>query len=220
MAEMTAPEEPTTTTTGPGPEEAAEGHAERVSAPRRTSGAILAVLALALLVASGVAVWQSLRVSDAEGDLDRRADAARTASDFTVALLSYDHADLDAQSEAIGELATEGFAEEFDDAMAKGLGASIEELRAAATASVTDVMVSEVAGDRARAVVVADSEITSKAGNRASTDTYLDVSMVFLDGRWQVDEVRTVATDAPQGADGAGGDGGADGDVGAAEPAG
>ena len=159
---------------------------------------LVAVLVVALLVASGLAVWQTMRLGDAQEDADRRTAAARAASEFTITLLSYDFEDLDAQADRIAELATEEFAEEFADAMDAGLGSSIEELRARSTASVTEVMVSEVPGDRARAIVLADSEITSEAGSRSSTGTYLDVALVHLDGRWQVDDVRTVATQAPE----------------------
>lgn len=194
------------------------GTATVPAAPRRVPWVAVGALVLALLAASGVAAWQWQRAGDAHDRIDRRADAARTASDFTIALLSYDFDDLDAQGQAVAELATDDFAQEFDEAMDAGLAASIEELQARASASITDVMVGEVPGDRARAVVVADSEITSEAGERASTDTYLDVSMVFLDGRWQVDDVRTVATDAPPVDPGAGsggeGDGGTGGDAG------
>lgn len=168
---------------------------------RRRRSPLVAVLVAALLVASALAVWQTMRLADAEDDADRRLAAARAASEFTITLLSYDFEDLDAQADRIAELATEEFAEEFADAMDGGLGSSIEELRARSTASVTDVMVSEVPGDRARAIVLADSEITSEAGSRSSTGTYLDVALVHLDGRWQVDDVRTVATQAPDPSD-------------------
>lgn len=177
------------------PTEPATGDGAPAGRSRRV---VIAVLVLALLVASGLAVWQTVRLGDAEEETDRRTAAARTAGDFTVALLSYDFEALDEQTRSIQELATEDFVDEFAEAMDGGLGASIEELRARSTATVSEVMVSEAVGDRARAIVVADSEITSEAGTRASTDTYLDVSLVHLDGRWQVDDVRTIAADSPQ----------------------
>lgn len=176
-------------------EESADG-ARRGTGRVRTILTVL--LAVALICALALAGWQTQRLGDLESDVDRRADAARTAGEFTLALLSYDFESLDDQTETIADLATEDFATEFSDAMDRGLGASITELRARSEASVSEVMVSEVPGDRARAVVIADSEITSEAGNRASTDTYLDVSLIYLDDRWQVDDVRTIATDSPQ----------------------
>src|SRR5690606_22552167 len=60
-------------------------------------------------------------------------------------------------------------------------------------ATIREVFVSRSTGDTARAVVIADTEIVSAAGSRATVGTYLDISLVRLDGRWQVDDVTSVA---------------------------
>ena len=54
---------------------AVEDQPPNPSEGRRRSPVVLAVLVLALVVASGVAIWQSLRLADTQDDVDRRADA-------------------------------------------------------------------------------------------------------------------------------------------------
>lgn len=151
---------------------------------------LLALLALGAIVAA-VSLWSSR--ADLQDDSARQDEVASVAARFAEVLLTYDHEDLDGSREAVRELATADFAAEYVDAFDAGLGGQIETLEATSSATIREVFVSRATGDTARAVVIADSEILSAAGSRATVGTYLDISMVRLDGRWQVDDVTSVA---------------------------
>jgi Mce-associated membrane protein len=154
------------------------------------------VLVLVAVAAITVAVVQSTRHDDLQAQVDRREAAADVAARFAERLLSYTHDALDEQATGIAELATEEFADEYRTALDQGLAASIEELDATSSATITHVLADESEGGRARVIVIVDSEIRSEAGTRTSVGTYLDVSLLHLDGRWQVNDVRTVANQA------------------------
>ncbi len=151
---------------------------------------LLSLLALGALV-SAAALWSSR--ADLQGEADRRDEVATVAGRFAEVLLSYDHEDLDSSRQAVRDLATPDFADEYVDAFGAGLGGQIESLEASSSATIREVFVSQSTGDTARAVVIADSEILSAAGSRATVGTYLDITLVRLDGRWQVDDVTSVA---------------------------
>ena len=172
-------------------DEAAES--ERAPSRRRTGRALAVVLALVALgaVVAAVSLWTSR--ADLQDDVDRRDEIASVAGRFAEALLSYDHEDLDASRSEVRDLATSEFADEYVDAFDAGLGGQIESLEATSSATIREVFVSSSTGDTARAVVIADTEIESDAGSRATVGTYLDISLVRLDGRWQVDDVSSVA---------------------------
>jgi hypothetical protein len=151
---------------------------------------VLALVALGAIVVAA-ALWTSR--ADLQDDADRVDDVATVAGRFAEVLLTYDHADLDGSRETVRELATPDFAAEYVEAFDAGLGGQIETLEATSSATIREVFVSRSTGDTARAVVIADSEILSAAGSRATVGTYLDISLVRLDGRWQVDDVTSVA---------------------------
>jgi hypothetical protein len=151
---------------------------------------VLGLLALGAIV-TAVALWSSR--SDLQDEVDRRDEIASVAGRFAEVLLSYDHEDLDSSRAAVRELATPDFADEYVGAFDAGLGGQIESLEATSSATIREVFVSSSTGDTARAVVIADSEILSAAGSRATVGTYLDITLVRLDGRWQVDDVTSVA---------------------------
>lgn len=176
-------------------DDAGDEAAESGRAPtrRRTGRALVVVLALVALgaVTAALALWTSR--ADLQDDVDRRDEVASVAGRFAEALLSYDHEDLDASRREVRDLATSEFADEYVDAFDAGLGGQIESLEATSSATIREVFVSSSTGDTARAVVIADTEIESAAGSRATVGTYLDISLVRLDGRWQVDDVSSVA---------------------------
>jgi Mce-associated membrane protein len=151
---------------------------------------VLALIALGAVVTAG-ALWSSR--SDLQRDADQRDEVASVAGRFAEVLLSYDHEDLDASVDAVRELATADFADEYAGAFDAGLGGQIETLEATSSARIREVFVASFTGDTTRAVVIADSDIVSDAGSRATVGTYLDITLIRLDGRWQVDDVTSVA---------------------------
>jgi Mce-associated membrane protein len=174
--------------------DAEEADAARASAPRRRRGRVL--LALAVLVAiaavAGIAALWTSR-ADLRSEVDRRDEVASVAGRFAEALLTYDHEDLVASRDAVTDLATDRFAAEYVDAFNAGLGVQIEALEAVSSATVREVFVARFVGNTARAIVIADSEIVSSAGSRGAVGTYLDMTLVRLDGQWRVDDVTSVA---------------------------
>ena len=151
---------------------------------------VLGLVALGAIV-TAAALWTSR--ADLQDEVDRRDEVAAIAGRFAEVLLSYDHEDLDDSRRAVRDLATADFADEYVEAFDAGLGGQIESLEATSSARIREVFVSSSTGDTARAVVIADSEILSAAGSRATVGTYLDITLVRLDGRWQVDDVTSVA---------------------------
>jgi Mce-associated membrane protein len=147
---------------------------------------VAAAVLLALVAAVAVAVAQWRRADDLAAEADARRAVATTAGDFAAALLSYDAAALDEARDRVTELATPSFAAEYTAAFDNGLRPVIDELDAVATATVRDVLVSDVSGSTARAVVVADSSVTSAAGERDLEGSYLQLELERVDGRWRV----------------------------------
>jgi Mce-associated membrane protein len=151
---------------------------------------------LALLAgAVGVAVAQWQRAEDLDDEAADRRDAATAASTFASALLSYSADDLDVARERVTALSTPTFAADYADAFEGGLRTVIDELDAVSTATVRDVFVSEVSGASARAVVVVDAEVTSAAGVRDLTGSYLQIELERVDGRWLVSAATAVGAE-------------------------
>ena len=157
---------------------------------------LVAVVVLALVVvATTFALTQRNRADDLERDADERRAVAAAASTFASALLSYDADDLDVARERVTALATPAFAEEYTDAFEGGLRTVIDELDAVSTATVRDVFVSEVSGSSARAVVVIDASVTSAAGVRDLTGSYLQIELQKVEDRWLVSAASAVGAE-------------------------
>ncbi len=182
--------------------------AESRSTPQRSPWAAriaVGLTALVVVLLGVLAFTQNSRISDLEATADRETEIAEVAGGFADALLTYDYRDLDAGADAVAAGATESFAAEYRQAFDAGLGEQITALMATSTATINDVLVSQSTGDTARVIVVADSEVRSDEGNQARVGSYIDLSMVRIDGRWLIDMVSSVANAAPgTGADGGG----------------
>lgn len=167
-----------------------------VAGRHRTPWVLLGVLVPAILTL-GYLQWTALNDARTENDTLRETAAEslaiRTASsDFAVALLTYDHLDFDAQLVRIENVASPSFITEYKVALEQGLADIIMAAQATAEVEVREVLVGDVSGGQARAVVIVDSEITSIEGSRASVDAHLSMTLLFLDGRWKVDDVSTL----------------------------
>lgn len=192
----------------PEPPAAAEPDAD--AGPDRPSraGTRLAV-ALAVLFAA-VAVFLAFVATSLRDELDEerdvRADVEDVAGRFTEAALTYDFRDVEATREAVLELSAGTFATEFDEAFV-GLAELIEETQGATQATVKDVFVSRIDGDRATAITVVDTVGTGLSGPRSQPDGYLRLDLVRTEDGWKVDGVTnlslaptaTTSTTAPAG---------------------
>jgi Mce-associated membrane protein len=158
-----------------------------------TNLATLAVIALAWLVAAAaVLLWQQNQ--DLAGAADEREDAARVAGDFAVAVLSYDHRDLDGSLDDVLALSTPDWGRQYEDAWFSDQQPVVEELRAVAQVDVRDVMVGEEHDGVLPSVVVFNATIRSEIGTRRLGGSYLRVDLTEVDGQWLVDDMSYLAS--------------------------
>ena len=169
------------------------------------AGAV-AVCAVALL---GLTTWSLFRASDLASQQDDRRAAASVAGRFASATMSYDHRDLEGSLAAVTDLASQEYAETYQNAFFQELQPVVDELRARGRVHVRDVYVSEIGDDTATAVVSFDAVIRSTIGTRRLTGSYVRVDLTKEDGAWKADDLTFLATtqeglDAPGGSGAAG----------------
>jgi hypothetical protein len=157
--------------------------AERAS---RGPGTVL-VASLAVLFAGVAAVLAVfvLRDESTDGLEELRQEAGR----FAEALVTYDYHDPEAHRDAVLELATGSFRQDYEDAFDQGLGQIITEVQAVSQGSVNDVFVSSVDDGQAQAVVSLDIEVSGTSGERTLLDQYVLLTLVEVDDGWRVDQV-------------------------------
>ncbi|WP_106401734.1 hypothetical protein [Actinocorallia populi] len=185
-AEETAEEPPSKE---PPPEQAGGG-------PRFPRGRVLLVAAAVLvLVASVTTAVVQWREADRLGEAARTEQLVRTRSaEFSQALLAYRHTDLDQARERIRSLSSEDFGRSYETAF-DGLADVIKKYEADAKATVRDIYVNEVDGQRAKTLIVLDTEVHSTAGVRRVLGTKLLLELVQEKGAWKVDSLTTLAAD-------------------------
>jgi hypothetical protein len=160
--------------------------------PRR-SGSKLAI-ALAVLFAA-LAIFLAFVATSLRGQLDDerdvRADVEDVAGRFSEALLTYKFGDLDTTKDHVLGLSTGEFATEYEAAF-PGLASLITQSQSSATATVKDVFVSRIEGDRATAITVVDAVGTGAGGPRTQPDSYVRLDLVRTSGGWKVDGVTSL----------------------------
>ncbi len=155
--------------------------------PQRGPGFVVAV-SLAVLFGLAAVVLGVLLVAD-EGDGDGLDDLRTAAGRFGEALVTYDFSDPEAHRDAVLELATGSFRQDYADAFDQGLGQIITQVQAVSTGSVNDVFLSSVDDDQAQAVVSLDIEVSGTSGERTLVDQYVLLTLIRLDAGWRVDQV-------------------------------
>lgn len=183
--------------------EAGEGRAVVSDAPGRP-GFVIAV-SLAVLFGLAAVVLGLLVASEGDAE-DGLGDLRSAAGRFGEALVTYDFRDPEAHRDAVLELATGSFRQDYEDAFDEGLGQIITQVQAVSTGSVNDVFLSSVDQDQAQAVVSLDIEVSGTSGERTLTDQYVLLTLIRLDVGWRVDQVTDLsfpeAGAAPPAADG------------------
>ena len=167
--------------------------------PPRRNGTKLAI-ALALLFAA-LSVFLAFVATSLRSELDEerdvRADVEEVAGRFSEALLTYSFSDLDATRDRVLALSTGTFATEYEEAF-PGLAELIEQSESSAQATVKDVFVSSIDGDRATAITVVDAVGTGAGGPRTQPDSYVRLDLVRTASGWKVDGVTSLNfTSAP-----------------------
>ena len=154
----------------------------------RRSPAFILLTSLAVALAVAVAVLVVLLAGEDEGS-DRLEAVQQAAGTFGEALVTYDYEDPEAHRDAVLELSTGSFRDEYEDAFDQGLSAVITEVKARSTGFAKDIYVSELGESDAQAIVVLDVDVDGVAGPRTQRDLYVRLTFVEVDGEWRVDQV-------------------------------
>jgi Mce-associated membrane protein len=161
--------------------------------PRRQGRALLIVAIVALVVAvaaAALALGQGGEIDDLRSERDDRREVAQVASSFAAAYMTFDFQDADATATAIEGLVTDAFAKAFSERR-EPLRESFEALETSTLATTDEVFVGDIEGDRARALVILDIELSSTAiGQQDLEDFSIVVDLVKVDGDWRVDRQR------------------------------
>jgi len=172
---------------------------------------LLLVVVLAWMVAAGaVVLWK--QADDLRNARDDRREAAQVASDFTTAVLSYDHRDLQGSVDDVKALSTPDWGREYEDAWFQDQQNIVEQLRARAEVVVDDVMVGDAANGVLPVTVTFNASIRSTIGTRRLDGSYLRLDLTKVDGHWLVDNMTFLAV-TNQSLDAAGGGGGGGGET-------
>lgn len=185
---MSDPEESVSDEASPDGEAEPDGPPAGRRAWRRRAPAIVAVVVS--LAAVVLAVAQTGRADDARDALADYASARGAASAFGEAYLSYDAADVAGSSERVLSLATDRFAEEFEENRSPAIEALFDEIGTNTQATTTEVFVTEVSGGRARALVVVDVKASSaETPDQTLVDLTFVLDLVRVGSDWKVDAV-------------------------------
>ncbi|TDC97928.1 hypothetical protein [Actinomadura sp. 7K507] len=167
--------------------------ARRVSSVHRSRASVVLVL-LALAATTVTATLQWREAGRLSQEADTRQRVGTRAAEFGQALLAYEHTDLDGSRARIRQLTATDFGRSYEAAF-DGLAAVIGKYKADATATVRDTYVNEIEGDRAKALVVLDSEVRSTAGTRRVLGSKLLLELVREKGQWRVSGLVSLEAD-------------------------
>jgi hypothetical protein len=153
------------------------------------------VCALAIGIATVIALLQSGRVDDLEAERDDARSVREVAAAFGEAYLSYDSSDVDASSAAVLALASEAFAVDFSETRVPGIEQLFADIDTTTVASTSAVYLGDVGDGRATALVVVDVDATSDAtGPQTLHDLSFVLELIEVDGDWKVDSVAPAPT--------------------------
>jgi Mce-associated membrane protein len=161
----------------------------------RLSRAITAVLALVVLVAAALVVYELVSVRprylDARAEDQARTEAVQSAERFVVEANNFDASDLPTLKQRISPMLTTKFRTDFESTIDDIL-AQIEQAQLVSKGEVLRSAVASVDSDSAEVLVVADANAQSSFGTRARHFRW-SVDLVQVDGRWLVDNFTPVA---------------------------
>jgi hypothetical protein len=159
------------------------------------SRAIAAVLALIVLVAAAVVVYELVSVRprylDARAEEHARTEVVRSAERFVVEANNFDASDLPTLKQRIAPMLTTKFRTDFESTIDDIL-TQIEQAKLVSKGEVLRSAVASVDADSAEVLVVADASAQSSFGTRARHFRW-SVDLVKVDGRWLVDNFTPVA---------------------------
>ena len=174
--------------------EAAEAAADAVEAPVErgsrfswTRLLVVALPALALIIALGVAYLKWLDGTARESRTAAEA-SVRAASESTIAILSYKPETVDRDLKAAAERLTAGFRQQYTQLVNDVVAPGAKQQHIAAVATVPAA--ASVSATGKHAVVLAFVDQTTTIGNDAPTQTTssVRVSLEKVDGRWLISQ--------------------------------
>ncbi len=165
-----------------------------------TGGSRARLVAAALVIAIGIAAAAAGFVhmrANLPLSYDQSRAAADAASNAVTKVMSYDYRDLDAYETSIEGLLTDNYMtselEPSLEVLREEVPAASAQVKATVHSAATVACTGECPNDEATVLVVID-KVTLTANLQAPTVTpqRLSVSMVEVDGRWLVDEMRYI----------------------------
>ena len=168
---------------GAEPETSLENDAPTPKKQRAFAGLAVAlgIVALAALVAAA-SLWTTL-----DGERSERDDILEVSGDFAAALLTYDYEDLERTKQRVLALSTGKFRREYEQAFDGGLDTLFKETRARSAGTVTDLFVGEIDDGSVTTLAVVNASSVGAGGRRRLSDTYLELQLVKVGGKWRVD---------------------------------
>jgi hypothetical protein len=158
--------------------------------PSRARWVVLAIAALVLLTTAFG--WGAARYGTVNRQLNDIEAIRRVAGGFGDAALTYDYRDLRPFRAGMNAQATGAFKRQLRDGLG-GLEALITELKSRSEATVKDIYVSEVNGNSASAIVVADARVQSgDAAARTAPGVSIELQLVKAGGHWLIADVSTL----------------------------
>lgn len=161
----------------------------------RLNGGVALVAALVLLVVSlGASAFLWKAHSDVSDELSAQKQVRTRSAEFARAFLLYEKSDLDGWEQRLTALA----APEYRGAIGQAVKLQfplITSLEASSEVAIRDVFVNEFDGSVAKAMVVADSQVSSKDFLRTATGMRLLVELTRVKGEWLVSGVGMLGID-------------------------
>ncbi|GAA4232071.1 Mce-associated membrane protein [Streptosporangium album] len=159
-------------------------HATRLASRGKWTGAAMAV---ALASAATIAALQWMAAGRLTEEKSERDAVFARAREFAVALQTYDYSNLSAYRDQVLAISDDTFEKTYDEAFGP-LKDVITSMKASSSASVRGVYVAELARDRAKAITVVDSQVTSTAGIRRMLGTSMQIALVKTGGQWKISD--------------------------------
>ena len=174
-----------------GEDDTAEAPVERGSRFSWTRLLVVALPALALIIALGVAYLKWLDGTARESRTAAEA-SVRAASESTIAILSYKPETVDRDLKAAAERLTAGFRQQYTQLVNDVVAPGAKQQHIAAVATVPAAASVSATGKHAVVLVFVDQ--TTTIGNDAPTQTTssVRVSLEKVDGRWLISQFEPV----------------------------
>lgn len=176
------------------PQSPGTGNGQRDHARPRLLVSMVAVLVLLVILGLASAAagwWVSREPGAAQLQLRERAEVARAAEQFTVAVNNYDAESVESYKGTVSDLLSTKFKSEFDRAM-EDIVVQVQEAQMSSEGTVLASGVASLDSDSARVLVVADATVKT-VFNETKRHFRWEVSLVEVDGRWLVDDFSPVA---------------------------